>query len=226
MAQLNTYNDLVSGIEVWLEEYGSNFTSSINNVIDLAERRLARDLDLAAFRRTNSATSMVIGTATITKPTIAAPDLLIAIKQIWLSGGALTGPVMLARKPAEVLIDYNSGAANGVPKYYADESDTVIRFAPPPVATYVVNIRYLSRPAALSTSNQTNWLSTYVYDLLFKAALTEAEKFIVADERVPVWESDYQTALAMVKRELYNQFGTQYDHLSAVPVPQAPRSRE
>jgi hypothetical protein len=223
---LNTYTTLVAGIEAWLEEDGSEFTAAINDIIDLAEKRLARDLDLEIFRRTNSSVSMVVGAATITKPTISSPDLLIAIKQIWISGGALTGIRMLERRSENVVLDYNSGAANGVPKYYADESETVVRFAPPPGATYTVNIRYLSRPQPLSSSNETNWFSTYAYDILFKAALAEAEKFIVAEERAPVWEKDYLESLAMAKRELYNLYGTQYDRLSAVPVPQAPRSRE
>lgn len=223
---LNTYNDLIAGVQAWIEESGSEFVGNLDEIVGLAELRVVQDLDLAIFRRTATGVAMVVGTATVTKPTITPPDYLVAIKQVWITGGALTGPVVLTRKPAEVLIDYNSGAANGVPKYYADESETVLRFAPPPVATYSVVVRYLSRPNPLAVGNQSNWVSSNAWSLLFRAALVEAEKFIVADERVPTWEQDYQNTLIQTKRELYNMFGTQYDRLSAVPVPQIPRSRD
>jgi hypothetical protein len=216
---LNTYDDLVTGIEQWLEEDGSEFVGQIDEIINLAELRLVQDLDLAIFKRTDNTTQTVIGQPTLAKPSVAAPEVMIAIKQLWLSGVGLTTPRMLTRRSEAYVLDYNMGASNAIPTYYADLNETEILFGAPPLAVYTVNIRYLSRPEFLSDTNQSNWLSTNAWGILFKAALAEAEKFIVADERVPVWEP-------LVKREFYNLFGTQYDNLGAIAIPQAPRSKQ
>lgn len=221
---LNTATDLQNGIQAWLEDDDAEFTGELDDVIDLAEKRLLRDLDLAIFRRVDSTAAMVVSNALVTKPTIVAPDLLIASKGIWLTGGALTRAEFLQQRSAEYILDYN-GAVDGVPKYWGEYSETQWIFGRTPDATYAVNVRYISRPDRLVPGgNETNWLSDNAYDILFKAALAEAEKFLKSDERAPIWENDYTLALPQVRRELYNQFGNQYDTLGAVPVPQAPRS--
>ena len=221
---LNTYNLLLAGIEAFLEDDDAELTASVPDIINLGEIRLIRDLDLAIFRRTNSAASFVIGTPTITKPTIAPPDLLVKAKSLWITGGTLTGPKFLLERSHEYLLDYNSGGSNGVPTYFAEVSETQWYVAPAPVAAYVCNVRYISRPAPLAAATQTNWLSTYASDMLFKASLAEAEKFLKADERSVVWEKDYTEALPLARRELYNGMQNQFDRLGATSIAQGPRS--
>ncbi len=221
---LNTFDDIEAGLQAWVEDDDAEFTGSIPDIIDLAEKRVLRDIDLAIFRRTDTTLVMTATQALDTKPVIAPPDLLIATKGIYLTGGALTGSTFLENRSNEYVLDYNNGVADGTPRYFGEVSETQWIWGPPPDATYTVNVRFLSRPDRLTAANQTNWLSDNVYDFLFKAALAETEKFLIAEERVPLWEADYQMALPKVRRELYNQFGNQYDNLGAVPVPQAPRS--
>jgi hypothetical protein len=207
-----------------MEDDDSEFVGSIPDVIDLGEKRLLRDLDLAIFRRVDSSATMTASQATVTKPVIAPPDLLIAAKGIWLTGGALTRAQFLQQRSFEYVTDY-IGAADGVPKFWGEQDEVTWIFGRTPDATYTVNVRYLSRPNPLVViSNETNWLSDNAYDILFKAALAESEKFLKSDERAPMWESDYLQSIPMARRELYNQFGNQYDNLGAVAVPQGPRS--
>ena len=220
---LNTYNDLLAGLQAWLEDDDAEFQGSIPDVIDLAEKRLLRDLDLALFRRVDSTATMSIGVASVTKPTIAAPDLFIASKGIWLTGGALTRPAFLQNRGGEYVRDFNGGS-NAVPRFWAEEDETTWLFGPTPDATYTVNVRYLSRPDRLATGNQTNWLSDNAYDILFKSALAEAEKFLKSDERAPIWEQDYIKTMPRVRAELYNQFGNQHDVLGRSATPDARRS--
>lgn len=220
---LNTFDDLSQALQDWMEDDDVEFTGSVNDVIDLGEKRLLRDLDLAIFRRVNSAQALSIGVATVVKPTIAAPDLLIAAKGIWLTGGALTRAQFLLPRAYEYVLDYNGGS-NATPKYFAEVDETTWGFAPTPDATYTVNVRYISRPNPLSATNQTNWLSDNAYDILFKAALAEAEKFLKSEDRVVVWETDYVNALPKARIELYNLYGTQGDRLGATSIPQVNRS--
>lgn len=220
---LNTFDDLSTGLQNWLEDDGAEFVGDIPDVIDLAEKRLLRDLDLAIFRRTDSALSMTISQAIDTKPTIAGPDLLIATKQIYLTGGGLTSARFLVNRSNEFILDYNNGI-DGIPKYYGEVSETQWIWGPTPVATYTVNLRYLSRPDPLATGNQTNWLSDNAYDILFKAALAEAEQYLKSDERVMMWTADYNRSVQMARKELYNLFGNQADMLGSTPQPAVVRS--
>jgi len=221
---LNTYNDLLAGLQQWMEDDDVEFQASIPDIIDLGEKRLTRDLDLSLFRRTDSTTTMSIGVATVTKPTIAAPDLLVATKGVYLTGGALTGSKFISRRGHDYVVDYNEYAANGVPRYFAETDEGSWIFGSPPDATYTVNVRYLSRPPALTVANQTNWLSDNCYDILFKACLAEAEGFLKDDERSAKWEQDYGSNMPRIRAELYQQFGNQYDILGATPQPQLRRS--
>jgi hypothetical protein len=218
---LQTYNDLIQALQDWMEDDDAEFQGSLNDVVDLGEQRLARDLDLAIFRRTTT-TALVIGTATVTKPSVS-PEYLIATKALWLTGGALTTPVFLEVRD-QGYVTWATGTTNGVPLFWAEENETSWTLAPAPDATYTLNIRYLSRPTKLAPANQTNWFTDNAYDILFKACLAEAEKFLKSDERIEIWNNDYLQSMPQVRRELYQQFGNQYDRLGHTPMPMAPRS--
>lgn len=220
---LNTYSDLIAGIQQWVEDDDAELQASINDVVDLGEKRLIRDLDLAIFRRVETA-ALVISQATIAKPTVTAPDLLVATKQIWLTGGTLTGPRFLMPRSSEYITDYNSAAVDGVPKYWGEDDESNYIFGTTPDAAYTANVRILSRPEPLSDTNENGWLVTYAYDILFKACLAEAEGFIKSDDRKPVWEADYANSIPLAKRELGNALQTHPEMLAAASIPQAPRS--
>lgn len=221
---LNTYTDLINGIQAWVEDVTSDFTDDLNDIVDLGEKRLLRDLDLAIFRRVDSTLTLTASTAEATKATISSPDLRIATKAVWLTGGGLSGPVFLEQRSYEYVTMYNSGASDGTPKFYGEKDEDTFIFGAPPDDTYTVNERFISRPEPLSTSNETNWLSDNAYDILFKACLAEACAFLKNMGLKTAWDMDYEAALPMARKELYNLFGNQYDQLGAVPVPQAPRS--
>ncbi len=228
---LNTYADLIAGMQEWVEDDDTEFQNSINDIVNLAEIQLARDLDLALFRRTDSTTNLVVGTATVTKPTIASPDLLVATKGLYLTGGTgpLGGPVFLENRSAEYVLSHNYGAVtgappNGVPRYYSELDESQWVLSPAPDDTYVLNLRYLSRPQGLGPSNQTNWFADNCWDILFLLCLVKSEKFLKSDDRIAVWKTEYQENMPRIRAELYNQFGNQYDTLGATPTPQLRRS--
>lgn len=221
---LNTYNDLLAQLQAWMEDDDAEFQAAIPDIIDLGEKRLLRDLDLTLFRGEDSSATMTIGAAQQTKPTIAAPDLLITTNVLYLSGGGLTGGVFLEQRDHSYVHMYNQYAVDGVPKYFGEVDETTWIFGPKPDAAYTMNVMFLSRPAQLSVSNQTNWLSDNAYDVLFKACLAEAEKFLKDDERSQLWDADYTRDMARVRAELYQQFQNQYDMLGATPQAVARRS--
>lgn len=217
-----TYDDLFAGIQAWMEDDDTELQASIPAIIALGETRLARDLDLELFRRTDSTTTLVVGTVVVPKPVIAPPDILIATKDIYLDSAGLARPTFLEQRSYQYVRSYST--AQAVPKFFAELSETEWLISPAPDNTYRLNARYISRPPGLSPTNASNWLSENTPDILLKACLAESEMFLKGDERIAIWKQEYAMLLPIVKRELYNLYGEQYDMLGAVPVPQGPRS--
>ena len=55
--------------------------------------------------------------------------------------------------------------------------------------------------ALLDESVQTNWITEYAPQLLLYGTLVEATPFLKNDERIPVWQSMYDRAAAMLNGE-------------------------
>lgn len=79
----------------------------------------------------------------------------------------------------------------GPPKFYADYNYQNYIFAPTPDAAYPAEIVYYEEPALLDNTNQTNFITQYLPNLLLYAALLECTPFLKKDDRIPVWQSMY-----------------------------------
>jgi|HubBroStandDraft_3_1064219.scaffolds.fasta_scaffold184765_1 hypothetical protein len=86
------------------------------------------------------------------------------------------------------------------PKFYADYNYQNFIFAPTPDAAYPAEIVYYEQPALLDATNQTNFITQYLPNLLLYASLLECTPFLKKDDRIPVWK-DYYDRFAGV----YNQ---------------------
>jgi hypothetical protein len=176
MAQwTTTYTGLVSLLETYVEDTSDEFSDNVQGVINRAEERILRDLDLGLWI-TDQSVSTAIGTATLTKPTAAH-----VLKAVYY------GSTPLLRRTRE-FIDMYGGS--GVPLYFHEE-ETRLRFAPVPDAVYALTAKFLNRPAPLSASTQANWFTEKCADLLLNATLVEAERFLIAPERAQEFEATY-----------------------------------
>lgn len=221
---LDTATNLTQAIQDWLEDNDTEFQGSIPDVINLAELRVIRDLDLEIFRGIDSSVTLAIGVDVVTKAVIAAPQQRIATKQLWLSGGGLPKLTPLELRSFDYVTDHLT-TTNGQPKYFAEISETTWQLSPAPDATYTLNERFLGRPPKLAVSSQeTNWLITNIPDFLFLACKAEAEAFLKSDDRITIWSSLYDTRLPLARREVAELMGTQYDRLGATPAVNLPRS--
>ena len=77
------------------------------------------------------------------------------------------------------------------PKFYANYNYQNIIVAPTPDQAYPAEIVYYEEPALLDASNQTNFITQYMPNLLLYAALLECTPFLKKDDRIPMWQAGY-----------------------------------
>jgi hypothetical protein len=217
-----THTELTAKLQSWLEDDDSEFVGSIDDVINLGEMRLWRDLDLAIFKSEDTAAT-VASTETLTKPT---GDLeLVTWQSLFFDFdfglGAGTVRTWLELRSVDFVRDHQSIGATAPPKYYAEQTELLWLLSPIPDDAYTVTARGITRLTRLSSGNPTTWLSLHQDDMLFKACLAEAEGFLKADDRLEVWAGQYASALPLAKRETYELMNSHY-HLTPMELPAAP----
>lgn len=206
MAQwTTTYNGLLALIEAFVEDDTAEFESAVIGAINRAEERILRDIDLAIWNETQSA-STSNGVASFTKSFSGAP-----VQQIFF-----TASMDFATRRSLAFIRAYGGS--GVPKYFYEDA-TRIYWAPTPDNSYAYQTTYLSRPTPLSVSNQSNWITENLADLLLYATLVESEKFLIAPERVQEFEASYNQMLGPARAFWRAQMQQAYEPVNPTPEP-------
>jgi hypothetical protein len=122
---------------------------------------------------------------------------------------------------------YGSPSSAGLPKYFVPFNDNLFLVGPFPDANYRVEIIGMTRPATLSASNTTTFISLYLPDLLVMASMVYISGFqrnfgkIADDPQMAVtYESQYQTLLkgASVEEERKKFEASAWSSKSPSPV--------
>ena len=109
-------------------------------------------------------------------------------------------PVFLRKY--EYLREYWPDATQeGTPKFYADYDYTHWLVAPTPDDDYTFEVLYYERIQPLDSSNQTNWFTIYAPQALLYGSLLQAMPFLKNDERIPMWQAQYDKIMAVLKTE-------------------------
>lgn len=202
MATTMTFTTLQEDVRRYLER-GSTFASDpivheqIPRLINLAERRIARELKIQGF------INVVTGTLQTGVSVYAKPDRWRDTVSINIGTGVQNNTrKMLFTRAYEYLLRYwPDRTATSQPLFYADYDYTHWLYAPTPDADYPFEILYYELPPLLDDAVQTNWLTEYAPQLLLYGTLLEATPFLKNDERIPVWQSMYDRAAAMLNGE-------------------------
>lgn len=206
MAQwTTTYSNLAALLEDYVEDDSAEFQGALQGVINRAEERILRDLDLSIWNTTQSSTTSD-GVGDLVKAFSGAPVVHIFFDDAY----------EFAERRSLAFIRAYGG--EGRPRYFYEDA-TRIYWAPTPDNGYTYKITYFARPTALSGSNQTNWLTEYAADLLLWASLVEAESFLIAPERVQEFEAKYIQMLGPVRAFWREQMGQTYEPIAPTPVP-------
>ena len=214
-----TYAELSAKLQAWEEDDDLEFQASIDDIINLGEMRLWRDLDLGIFTSEDS-TPTVQSSELLLKP--VADTELVSFQSLWYdSAGERT---FLELRSPDWIRDYQNPAAEAAPRFYCELSEANWAIAPIPDAIYTINTRGTTRPDRLAVGNTTTWLSLHQGDLLFKACLAEAEGFLKSDDRVELWKTQYIELLPIAKRETYTLLQQRYN-LTPLEVPASPTNQ-
>jgi hypothetical protein len=202
MATTMTFTTLQQDVRRYLER-GTTYASDpvvfeqIPRLINLAERRIARELKIQGF------INVVTGTLLVGQSVYAKPDRWRDTVSINIGTGANSNSrkVLFSRAYEYLLSYWPDRTATEEPIFYSDYDFSHWLIAPTPDAEYPFEILYYELPPLLDDVVQTNWLTEYAPQLLLYGTLLEATPFLKNDERMPVWQSLYDRAAAMLNGE-------------------------
>lgn len=185
---ISSYSELQTAVGNWLNR--SDLTSYIPDFIMLGERRIYRTLRIRTMETALS--------STISSGVIAVPSDYVELKFSYVDG---TPTQFLQRKKAEFIYEkYPTRSSTAKPKYIAREGSNFI-FGPYADSAYTVKGIYYARLSALSGSNTTNWFTTNAPDILLWAALCAAEPFLRNDERLAMWNAQFDASAKSIQAE-------------------------
>jgi hypothetical protein len=203
MATTTTFTTLQADVRRYLERgdsYGTDpvVFEQIPRAINLAERNIATELKVQGEINVVT-TTMNPGQSVYAKPDRWRDTISINVG---------TGPAPYNTRKSLFTRSYEYSRAywpdesqTGEPNYYADYNRQNWLITPTPDAPYPFEVLYYQLPVLLDDENQTNWLTEFAPQLLLYRTLLELTPFLKNDKRIPVWQSMYDRAAAMVNGE-------------------------
>lgn len=202
MATTMTFETLKQDVQRYLER-GATLASDpivyeqIPRLINLAERRIARELKVQGFIAVVTDT-MVPGQSVYAKPDRWRDTVSINIG----TGPNKANRTTLYTRDYEYCRSYwPNESETSTPLFYADYNYDNWLVAPTPDEAYPFEVLYYELPPLLDDSTQTNWLTEYAPQLLLYGTLLEATPFLKNDERIGTWQQYYDRAAAMLNGE-------------------------
>ena len=199
-AAVMTYSSLVADISSYLERTDQATLEKIPTFIMLAEQVIAAEIKF-------------LGNLTPMQSTLVANEAVIAKPARWhktvsmnVTVGGIRQPVFLRKY--EYLREYwPNPTQTDAPKYYADYDYTHWLIAPTPDDDYAFEVLYYERIQPLDSSNQTNWFTIYAPQALLYGSLLQAMPFLKNDERIPMWQAQYDKIMQVLKAEDIQRMG-------------------
>jgi hypothetical protein len=192
----STYQELKDQIINFINK--PDIDQTVDTFIDLAEADMSRRLRHWRMERRSTA---ILDTQYSALPT----DFIEPVRLAITSGDTYK----LEAESQAQLLDRRAAAANttGLPKYYAISTGSVEVF-PTPDSEYTLELLYVSKIQALSSSNTSNWILQYFPDIYLYGSLLHTAPFLEQDQRLNVWSSLYDKGIEAVNNENGNsKFG-------------------
>ena len=232
----DTYIQQISNLLV-IGSTDANFLTMLPGMIDYAEGRIYRELDLVATTITNSTGAFTASNRELTLPSSYGNLIPININVITPATATSTSGTrkpLVETTPDVIDAIWGTNASNkGEPQFWAFIDNETIIVGPPPDAAYPVEIRAVQQnPTALSSTNTTTILTEMLPDLFIAASMVFGSGYtrdFSAQGDNPAqgqsWESQYQllkaSADAQELRKTYE--ASAWTARAPNPIAQPPR---
>ena len=188
-AYVMTYDNLVQDVINYMERNDDQFVAQIPSLIGLAESAIASELK----------TYLQL---TVVESTLAQNQVVLAKPARWrktISMKSNGKPVLL--RSQDYIAQYQSESSAGQVLYYADYDYNNWAFAPKPSASTPVEITYFSEIQPLDSQNQQNLFTREAPQAMLFGTLLQAQGYLKALDKLPVWKGYYTDCLAALKKE-------------------------
>ena len=184
-----TYDNLIQDIINYMERNDDQFVAQIPSLIGLAESAIAAELKTYLQM-------------TVVETTLLENQVILAKPARWRKTVSMktNGKPMLMRSQ-DYIAQYQSESDPSVPLYYAEYDYNNWAFAPAPDQDYPVEIIYYSEIQPLDGSNQQNLFTREAPQAMLFGTLLQAQGYLKALDKLPVWKSYYTDCLAALKKE-------------------------
>lgn len=199
-----TYVDQIANLLV-IPSTNANFQTMLPGMIDYAEGRMYRELDLVAMSVTDATGSLSSGIRDFPLPTAFGTFLVVDNVNV-ITPSTATSSYGKRNPLSCVTPDYmdsiypQNGANEGQPRFWALVNNTSLIVGPVPDASYHMEIRGTQQPTPLSSTNTTTILTTMLPDVFLAASMifgSAYQRDFSAQGDNPAqgmsWEATYQT---------------------------------
>lgn len=189
MAFVLTYNSAVSSLINYFERNDQEFLDAIPSFFTFAINKISASLKALGLEIIANF-STTISSNVLQKPSYYRSSISIELID---SNGNIN---ILQKRLLEYCRMYWPNESNkGQPIYYGDIDYNNLLLVPTPDQVYQCRLNYFATLSYLDENNQTNWATEFAPQLLFKALLREGAIFTRADERLAVFDKEYEAEL-------------------------------
>ena len=184
-----TYDNLIADVITYMERDDVDFIAQIPSLIGLAESAIAAELK-SLLQLTVIETTLAENQVVLQKP--ARWRKTVSIKA--------NGQPLVMRSQ-DYIAQYQSESTAGTPLYYGEYDYNNWAIAPAPSADTAIEIIYYSLIQPLDTSNQQNLFTRECPQAMLFGTLLQAQGYLKALDKLPVWKSYYTDSLTALKKE-------------------------
>lgn len=189
-----TYATLVDTIYGYLQtDSGGIPTADMNTIIRQAEQRIYYEVQIPVLKK-NVTGNLTQGNRYLTTPSDYLATYSIAVNNNGVYEYLLPKEVAFLREA------YPSTSTTGVPRYYAIFDNDTFLIAPPPDASYEVELHYFYEPPSIVTQTSGTWLSENAENTLLYSCLVEAYTYLKGEQDlISLYLGRYKESLEALK---------------------------
>ena len=189
-----TYSQLVDAIHGYLQVDANGIsTTDMNTIIRQAEQRIYYDVQIPVLKKN------VTGNLTANNRYLTTPTDYLATYSIAVNNNG-NYEYLLPKEVAFLREAYPSTTTTGVPRYYAIFDNDTFLIAPPPNASYEVELHYFYEPPSIVDQPSGTWLSENAENALLYGCLFEAYTYLKGEQDlISLYAGKYEESVKALK---------------------------